>query len=245
MTTTETHSELDRVAAVVAGTPFMSPTQARRLWTLIHDHRLRHVLELGFAHGVSTCYLAAAVAELPGGRVTTIDQESTHNIGRVLACLGFMALFAVMVGAAASSLFRTTAVATAVMVVAAGIESGAGPAYLVDSRTGLLQLARGVVAAGAAAVLLVAPRTVARWVALAAGLTGVVLLILAGHASALSGLAPILAGYLFGQGFSLQTVSIVMGCGSLLGAITLLFVKFESTSEAVSGGESRDNSVKA
>ena len=87
-----------------------------------------------------------------------------------------------------------TAVATAVMAVAAGIESGAGPAYLVDSRTGLLQLARGVVAAGAAAVLLVAPGTVARWVALAAGLTGVVLLIVGGHASALPGLAPILAG---------------------------------------------------
>jgi copper transport protein len=86
------------------------------------------------------------------------------------------------------------AVATAVMALAAGIESGAGAAYLVESRTGLLQLARGVVAAGAAAVLLLAPGTVARWVALAAGLTGVVLLILAGHASALPGLAPILAG---------------------------------------------------
>ena len=34
------------------------------------------------------------------------------------------------------------------------------------------------------------------------------------------------------DGFSLQAVSIVMGCGSLLGAIALLFVKFESTSEA-------------
>ena len=46
-------------------------------------------------------------------------------------------------------------------------------------------------------------------------------------------LAPILAGYLFGQGYTLQSVSIIMGCGSLLGAVALLFVKFESTSEAV------------
>jgi predicted MFS family arabinose efflux permease len=45
-------------------------------------------------------------------------------------------------------------------------------------------------------------------------------------------LAPILAGYLFQQGFSLQAVSIVMGCGSLLGAVALLFVKFGNTSEA-------------
>jgi hypothetical protein len=28
-------------------------------------------------------------------------------------------------------------------------------------------------------------------------------------------------------------VSIIMGCGSLLGAVALLFVKYESTSEAV------------
>jgi len=46
-------------------------------------------------------------------------------------------------------------------------------------------------------------------------------------------LAPILAGYLFGHGQTLQTVSIIMGCGSLVGAIALLFVKYANTSEAV------------
>jgi putative copper export protein len=80
------------------------------------------------------------------------------------------------------------------MALATGMESGAGAAYLVESRTGMLQLARAVVAAAGAAGLLVARRTVARWVALAAGLAGVVLLIVAGHASALPGVAPILAG---------------------------------------------------
>jgi ABC-type transport system involved in multi-copper enzyme maturation permease subunit len=54
-------------------------------------------------------------ATLPGYVVmATIKPETTHQIGRVLTCLGLMAVFAVMVGAAASSLFRTTAVATAV-----------------------------------------------------------------------------------------------------------------------------------
>jgi benzoate transport len=38
-------------------------------------------------------------------------------------------------------------------------------------------------------------------------------------------LAPILAGYLFQGGFSLQTVAILMGMGSLLGAIALLALK--------------------
>ncbi len=61
--------------------------------------------------------------------------------------------------------------------------------------------------------------------------TGTGVVIGAGRGGA--ALAPILAGYLFQNGLSLQVVSIVMGCGSLLGAIALLFVKFQSTSEAV------------
>jgi benzoate transport len=60
--------------------------------------------------------------------------------------------------------------------------------------------------------------------------TGTGVVIGAGRGGA--ALAPILAGYLFGQGMTLQTVSIVMGCGSLIGAVTLLFVKFADTSEA-------------
>jgi len=60
--------------------------------------------------------------------------------------------------------------------------------------------------------------------------TGTGVVIGAGRGGA--ALAPILAGYLFGQGYSLQVVSIIMGCGSLIGAFALLFVKFENTSEA-------------
>ena len=60
--------------------------------------------------------------------------------------------------------------------------------------------------------------------------TGTGVVIGAGRGGA--ALAPILAGYLFQKGLSLQTVSIVMGCGSLLGAVTLLFVKYANTSEA-------------
>jgi predicted MFS family arabinose efflux permease len=65
--------------------------------------------------------------------------------------------------------------------------------------------------------------------------TGTGVVIGAGRGGA--ALAPILAGYLFGNGFTLQTVSIVMGCGSLLGAFALLFVKYANTSEAsIPGG---------
>jgi ABC-type transport system involved in multi-copper enzyme maturation permease subunit len=61
-------------------------------------------------------------ATLPGYVVmVAVKPETTHQIGRGLACLGLMAVFAVLVGATASSLFRSTAVATAVsyMVLAA------------------------------------------------------------------------------------------------------------------------------
>src|SRR5262245_1162867 len=63
--------------------------------------------------------------------------------------------------------------------------------------------------------------------------TGTGVVIGAGRGGA--ALAPILAGYLFQQGFTLQTVSIIMGCGSLAGAVALLFVKFANTSEAAAG----------
>jgi len=61
-------------------------------------------------------------ATLPGYLVMVmVKPETTEQIGRVAACLGLMALFAVLVGAVASSLFRSTAVATGVsyMVLAA------------------------------------------------------------------------------------------------------------------------------
>jgi hypothetical protein len=53
-------------------------------------------------------------ATLPGYLVmTTVKPELSHQIARVLICLGLTTVFAVMVGAAASSVFRSTAAATA------------------------------------------------------------------------------------------------------------------------------------
>lgn len=59
--------------------------------------------------------------------------------------------------------------------------------------------------------------------------TGTGVVIGAGRGGA--ALAPVLAGYLFSQGLTLQAVSIVMGCGSLVGAVALLFVKYADNSE--------------
>jgi ABC-type transport system involved in multi-copper enzyme maturation permease subunit len=54
-------------------------------------------------------------ATVPGYLVMiTIDPEQAPQAKRVVACLGLMAVFAVLVGATASSLFRSTATATVV-----------------------------------------------------------------------------------------------------------------------------------
>ncbi len=86
-----------------------------------------------------------------------------------------------------------SAVATAAVAVIAAIETGVAADYLFGSRIGQLQVARAVVAAVGGVVLLgLAPRFTAP-VAMLAGLGGVVLLVVGGHASALPGIAPILA----------------------------------------------------
>lgn len=45
----------------------------------IREHHLTRVLELGFAHGVSTCYIAAAVRAAGGGSVVSIDLQSARH----------------------------------------------------------------------------------------------------------------------------------------------------------------------
>lgn len=58
--------------------------------------------------------LLLLAATLPGYLVlTTVKPELSHQIARVLTCMGLTAIFAVLVAATASSLFRSTATATA------------------------------------------------------------------------------------------------------------------------------------
>ena len=71
---------IESVAAVVGDTPYMSVDQAQRITDLIAGNNLARVLELGFAHGVSTCYLADAVNEMPNGSVTSIDLTASAEL---------------------------------------------------------------------------------------------------------------------------------------------------------------------
>jgi predicted O-methyltransferase YrrM len=63
----------ETIRELVAGVPFIDPQRARVLYDFILEHRPTECLELGFAHGVSSCYIAAALDELGQGRLTSVD----------------------------------------------------------------------------------------------------------------------------------------------------------------------------
>jgi predicted O-methyltransferase YrrM len=65
--------EFEKVAEIVKGMPFISDTGARIIYDLILHEKLTRILELGIAHGAATCYMAAALEELGGGNITSVD----------------------------------------------------------------------------------------------------------------------------------------------------------------------------
>ena len=57
----------------------MSIYQARFLEDFIKSKKLSNLLELGFAHGVSSCYMATILKDNGGGHLTTIDLNLAKN----------------------------------------------------------------------------------------------------------------------------------------------------------------------
>lgn len=106
--------------------------------------------------------------------------------------------------------------ATLAVATAAGLEAGSVLEYLMGGRNGPLQLVRAVVAAaGGVTLLLVAPR-VAGVVAAATGLAGIVLLVAAGHASAVPGGVAIISQAVHVSGASIWIGGIVGLLGMVL-----------------------------
>jgi predicted O-methyltransferase YrrM len=88
----ETKMKLEAVKDRVDGIPYMSFVQAKEMTTLILENKLQSILELGFCHGVSTCYMAGALDEIGGGSIITIDllraRSLEPNIETLLSDLG-------------------------------------------------------------------------------------------------------------------------------------------------------------
>jgi predicted O-methyltransferase YrrM len=72
--------EKSALERILGGTPCMTPQQAERLSSLVEVQNIESILELGFAHGVSTCYLAATLERRGNGSIVTIDRESARSL---------------------------------------------------------------------------------------------------------------------------------------------------------------------
>lgn len=68
--------DFNRVATILKGIPYTSVEKGRFFYDFVAAHRPQRILELGFAHGVSSCYFAAALDEY-GGTIDCVDLAGT------------------------------------------------------------------------------------------------------------------------------------------------------------------------
>lgn len=68
----------DAIHPHLKGIPFITEANARRIYDFILQERPECILELGFAHGTSTCYLAAALREVGRGKVVAVDLKAAR-----------------------------------------------------------------------------------------------------------------------------------------------------------------------
>ena len=67
--------KFDDIVQHLENVPHIPPDRGRLLYDFIIATKPRNILELGFAHGTSACYMAAALDELGGGEILTIDNQ--------------------------------------------------------------------------------------------------------------------------------------------------------------------------
>ena len=65
----------ETVARIVGDTPHTPPERGRQIYDFIVQNETRNCLELGFAHGVATTWMAAALEQIDGGTIVAVDNE--------------------------------------------------------------------------------------------------------------------------------------------------------------------------
>lgn len=63
----------DDAVKILENVPHMPPERGKLIYEFVRERKPLRILELGFAHGVSSCYMAAALQENGEGHITTID----------------------------------------------------------------------------------------------------------------------------------------------------------------------------
>ncbi|MEQ6121096.1 class I SAM-dependent methyltransferase [Reichenbachiella sp. MALMAid0571] len=84
--------EFNKVADLIEKIPHMTRDQGYTVYELIQNTAIENVVELGFANGTSSCYMAAALHEKRKGKVITIDnltaKDRTPNINELMQLTG-------------------------------------------------------------------------------------------------------------------------------------------------------------
>lgn len=85
-------TKFDWVTQQLGDVKYMKANQAHVMRRIILEHNLQNILELGFAHGKSSAYIAAILEDQGIGKLTTIDlisaREREPSIDEVLNTVG-------------------------------------------------------------------------------------------------------------------------------------------------------------
>jgi predicted O-methyltransferase YrrM len=65
--------KFEEIRELIDGVPYIMSEMAKDLYNFVLENKPQNCLELGFAHGASSCYLAAALDELGSGKLTSVD----------------------------------------------------------------------------------------------------------------------------------------------------------------------------
>lgn len=71
--------EIDHTHELIKDVFGMNMKEARLLDDLLKTNDLSNILELGFAHGVSSCYFASTLKDMGKGHLTTIDNTTAKT----------------------------------------------------------------------------------------------------------------------------------------------------------------------
>lgn len=72
--------EFKKVAKYLEGVPYTQKERGKLLYNHIINQKAQNCLELGFAHGVASCYIAAALHENGIGKLDCVDLESSEKL---------------------------------------------------------------------------------------------------------------------------------------------------------------------